>query len=126
MMSDELTNKLYEEFEWFRPWYRVECADGWFEVIYKLCKNIQNVLDKEVQKGQPLEDFTVVQVKEKFGGLRFYTHNSIAAIEDLIESAYDEVNEICEYCGDEGVLRKDLGWIRTLCNSCHAEAKKGN
>ncbi len=43
-----------------------ECGDGWYDLIYDLCEKINLLIgDKNIK-------VTAVQVKEKFGGLRFY------------------------------------------------------
>ena len=57
----------------------------------------------------------VVQVKEKFGGLRFYINNGSDAIYDRIEAAENESLKVCEVCGASGVLRGG-GWLKTLCD----------
>lgn len=44
----------------------LECGDGWFTLLNKACKAIQKTCDKYNI------EFTAEQVKEKFGGLRFY------------------------------------------------------
>ena len=63
----------------------------------------------------------VEQVKEKFGGLRYY-------IGPLDKCVYDEIDglitmaefvsfTICEECGNKGFPRK-RSWVRTLCKKC--------
>lgn len=48
-----------------------ECGDGWFKLIYDLCLDIEDLCrDRDVQ-------VIAVQVKEKFGGLRFYYHSQL-------------------------------------------------
>ena len=49
------------------------CGDGWYALIYKLCKDLVKI--------DPV--LVVVQVKEKFGGLRFYVGGT---------AKFDEVN----------------------------------
>lgn len=44
------------------------CGDGWYELIDKLCKDINNIIGNKPIK------VIALQVKEKFGGLRFYYH----------------------------------------------------
>ena len=86
------------------------CGDGWFDLIYNLCKNI---------KGIAAEEFMVVQIKEKFGGLRFYTVTANKEIFDLIQKAADDSYKICEKCGRPGILRiTKTHWYKTLCDSC--------
>jgi hypothetical protein len=42
--------------------------DGWFNVVWRLCEDLEPLV---ADAGQP---FQVLQVKEKFGGLRFCTN----------------------------------------------------
>jgi hypothetical protein len=63
----------------------------------------------------------IVQVKEKWGTLRFYTSGSPTWYDDLIDLYERESGSICEVCGDNGNQRDDLGWIRTLCDMHYLE-----
>ncbi len=58
------------------------------------------------------------QVKEKYGGLRFYMTCGTDEIFDLIEEAEALSYKTCEECGEPGEER-NTGWIRTLCDTCH-------
>jgi hypothetical protein len=87
-----------------------ECGDGWFDLLYELCTNIQ--------KANPPEEFEVVQVKEKYGTLRFYVSSFTDEIDDLISNAERKSGSICESCGGKGELR-GIGWIQTLCDKCN-------
>lgn len=60
-------------------------------------------------------DGEVDQVKEKFGGLRFYIGSGSNEIFDRIAQAENDSNRTCEVCGAPGVSRRG-GWIRTLCD----------
>lgn len=62
-------------------------------------------------------DGVVLQVKEKFGGLRFYIGSSSVEVFDRIQRAENDSFRICEDCGAEGRPR-NTGWIRTLCDAC--------
>lgn len=63
----------------------------------------------------------VVQVKEKFGGLRIYTDKSPKYIWDLIADIETKSYKTCEVCGKRGKPREG-GWIKTLCNE-HSEER---
>jgi hypothetical protein len=63
----------------------------------------------------------IVQVKEKFGGLRMYTGNTPEHIWDLIADIERKSYKTCEDCGKRGKLRAG-GWVRTLCDE-HAEER---
>jgi predicted HicB family RNase H-like nuclease len=58
------------------------------------------------------------QVKEKFGGLRFYMTSGTDEIYNLISEAEAKSRETCEECGKPGEERS-MPWIRTLCDSCY-------
>jgi hypothetical protein len=61
----------------------------------------------------------VLQVKQKFGGLRFYIPPSSEIIHDCISEASGESYTIWEECGAPGSLRED-GWFKTLCDAHNA------
>lgn len=67
-------------------------------------------------------DGNVTQVKEKFGGLRFYIGGGSDEVHDRIELACKESYRTCEECGEPGKPDHTRGWIRTLCPA-HMEAK---
>lgn len=56
------------------------------------------------------------QIKEKFGGLRFYCNDSWPIEQIHIE---DRSFAICEECGAPGKPRPG-GWTKTLCDACNA------
>jgi hypothetical protein len=62
----------------------------------------------------------VVQVKEKFGGLRFYVNGSTDEQYALIRFAESMSYKTCEVCGKRGKPNKG-GWIKTRCKE-HRDA----
>lgn len=65
-------------------------------------------------------DGSVYQVKEKFGGLRFYIGPESPKIASRIRQAEIESYKTCEHCGRKGKQR-DRPWIKTLCDRCDQE-----
>ncbi len=73
--------------------------------------------------------YSVVQVKEKFGGLRVYLryvpgmddNTGREQIRDAVWAAEEESYRTCEDCGKPGVKRESRRWIRTLCDTCAGE-----
>ena len=65
--------------------------------------------------------YNAIQVKEKFGGLRFYLSRGTDEMFDLTNEAESASYKVCEGCGAPGT-RRTGGWIRVLCDSC--ESKK--
>jgi len=58
------------------------------------------------------------QVKEKYGGLRFYMTCGNDEIYSLIQKAEELSYKTCEECGSPGEERGG-SWINTLCDNCH-------
>lgn len=69
----------------------------------------------------------VQQIKEKFGGLRFYYNGGDAHIRGMETMAEVWASRTCETCGNKGE-RRPGGWIRTLCNEHETkyQVSKGN
>lgn len=59
---------------------------------------------------------TVMQIKEKFGGLRFYADGGSDKLQDMITQAEADSFKTCEMCGKPGVLRISGSWLKTLCD----------
>lgn len=70
-------------------------------------------------------DYTVEQIKEKFGGLRYYVSMNLVPNHDeayrLIAEAEEKSETVCEFCGELGKPRSPngRGWIKTTCDACH-------
>jgi hypothetical protein len=90
-----------------------ECHEGWYPLIQELIEDL-------IKLGWNKQ---VTQVKEKFGGLRFYINDGSKEIHDRITEAETKSYSICEMCGEPGEIRRDIGWYRTLCDSHHIEIK---
>lgn len=90
-----------------------ECGGGWFSLIYKLCEELQKISDETGHQ------VVASQVKEKFGGLRFYLKTGATDEQhNLISEAEHESYETCEYCGSTVDVGQTEGWITTLCKEC--------
>lgn len=99
---------------------------GWWPIIESLCRHIQHHIDwKQEQKekygrGEGCQQVVVAQVKEKFGGLRFYYDGGNERIDGMVSMAEAWAAHVCETCGKPGKSRSG-GWIRTLCDEHEAE-----
>lgn len=130
----------------------ISTGDGWFDIIDQLCGNIQAHIDNVVTRREraiewnknvndpeyewkytitPREEREIpelvgqvvaLQIKEKFGTLRFYYRGGDDYIRGLEAMADSMSAVICEDCGKPGKLRTG-GWIRTLCDD-HAHEKE--
>jgi len=115
---------------------------GWYSLVDKLCSDIEALLG-----GEP-ERFEVTQIKEKYGGLRFYFsfegaedrfvdfHSSegietfvqqgdgpavMTRLRMLVSAASEHSTSICQDCGAPGTLANRQGWFSTLCERHSAE-----
>ena len=93
-----------------------EHGEGWFKLIDQLSADITALDEKNGSTT------IAVQVKEKFGGLRFYIQSGSDAIYDLIEEAEALSLKTCEQCGEPGELR-GVGWVSTMCDKCWAKTQ---
>jgi hypothetical protein len=127
------------------PWNGVDVPDGWYDIVDNLCAIIQNHIDgvarnrewtirwneNPVSPGQddirPVPELvpqvSVIQIKEKFGTLRFYYENHTDFVDGLVSMATAMTAITCETCGHPGRLRSmNRRWIRTLCDTHDAES----
>lgn len=121
-----------------------EHGDGWYNIIDLMCHRIQSHIDwsyeqikwaerwnrnvndpdyewtafvkrEERPVPEPVEQVVAIQVKEKFGGLRFYYNGG----DDYIRGVVDMVEEMsyrtCEVCGAPADIANDGGWHRARC-----------
>ena len=95
-------------------------GDGWFDILWRLCEDLEP-LAAEFERKSGCQ-FEILQVKEKFGGLRVYVNDANDAIRQRLEDAQQESLRTCEVCGQPG-KRCEAGWIRTLCDE-HARAQE--
>lgn len=83
----------------------VECGPGWkklYEPLIALCQK---------------EGVEILQIKEKFGTLRFYVGSASDEVHYAISVAEDLSAETCEQCGNKAKTIQ-RGWLRTLCKKC--------
>jgi hypothetical protein len=92
-----------------------ECGDGWYTLI--------DVISELLTTHNP--ETYAVQVKEKFGGLRFYHSNRDDYTSGIEMTAGTLSNYICEICGDPGFLNDNDGWWSTRCEE-HANEHLGS
>jgi len=142
-MKEELEKKLFEKYpEIFVQkdlpmsqtcmCWGIECGDGWYNIIDALCgrimgynRNLNWKIQRDIEDGKAKESDLIpviqaTQVKEKFGGLRFYTNSTDEYIYGLISMAEGMSARTCEHCGNPGKQNNE-GWIITLCDPCRKE-----
>lgn len=96
----------------------------WFKYnksIYKPLNKFEHTLKKE---NIPAPKVDIIQVKEKFGGLRFYIDGGDDSIYGMIDLAENMSYNTCETCGStKNVGQTTKGWISTICKDCLDKTK---
>lgn len=98
--------------------YLDDIPEGWRKAFGKqMCEEIREVLIK----GNYLYDYQVVQIKEKYGQLRWYDCGVPASIyrelQDIIYKYEDISERTCIRCG-RPATKISLGWISPFCDRC--------
>ena len=104
---------IIEDLEMIRKFTYGRVGKGWHSLL------------DEIFAALP-EEATVIQVKEKFGGLRFYVsvNESEEALE-VIRIAEAKSYRICEVCGKPGECKASNHWLQTLCPTHREEVDAG-
>lgn len=114
--------RLYQKKVW------VEFSRGWYPLILELSQQIDYLYNRWNLKYNNYP--YVVQMKEKFGGLRFYiafpedvsyANEDIEELTKIIDLYERKSYSVCEICSVEGENSMTNGWYNTLCRSCRDE-----
>lgn len=101
---------------------RAKFAEGWSNYIEVDEGWYQIVLDCDAELTALDPDYSILQIKEKFGGLRYYCVPSQMSDDDMrqrmeaVVSKYEEIAaKTCEATGLPGVRMRSIGgWYKTL------------
>lgn len=101
--------------------YGLECGAGWKDII--------NHTHEKLKYIDP--DYKIAQIKEKFGGLRYYFDTSFESyddirrqiMDDVVRAAEYEASRTCELCGtskpsDKVEIRIHKYWYFGYCQAC--------
>lgn len=114
-----MTISLYTSKTQLPPWYE-QVLPGWRGIL----EDLHGVLFALYP------EYEVLQVKEKFGGLRVYINHAnmddqtIERMESSIRFAESRAIKTCENCGTsapEGPRLprgREVGWYKTFCDMC--------
>lgn len=98
--------------------YLDDMPKGWRKAFGKhMCEEIRTVLIK----GNYLYEYRVVQIKEKYGALRWYDGGAPTSIyyelQDIIDK-YEELSARTCICCGRPATKISLGWISPFCDKC--------
>ncbi len=128
MTHQEFCEMLYAKYG--RMFYQtpyIECPDGWHEIIEGLTEELYSASLQFKEDG-----IKVSQIKEKFGGLRYYVDydlpdEQIVEVEQIIRKWEKFSYKICADCGsEENVVQSKKYWESTLCTDCLEKVKNGH
>ncbi len=100
--------------------FRARAFAAWNWIARKLHLPYKWFIHADIYEPGPKLQVVATQVKEKFGGLRFYHSGGDDEIRGMVRLAEVLSYRICEECGvmNELVTQNDGGWIRTTCPCC--------
>ena len=126
----------------------ISTDDGWYTIIDCLCDNMQYIIDEGIKtyhyypfgrfigglfsnaklvgrwKTEKVPQVEAIQVKEKFGGLRFYYTGGSERTSELIHFVESLSYRVCETCGSTKDVTQTTGWIYSICQECQDKAEK--
>ena len=132
MVTIEENKKLIEEFPFLLPRNRFfdnvpanydysyteldNMPEGWRKAFgIEMCKEIK----AELLKYDYLNDYRILEIKEKYGGLRWYSGHipSNSSIFDIIHKYETLSFKTCINCGRQAEYISE-GWISPYCKTC--------
>lgn len=102
-----------------------EMEPGWRKAFgIQMCEEIR----QDLIKHNFLNKYRIVQIKEKFGELRWYDEDIPigSKVWDIIEKYSDISTHTCYVCGAPGKIINDNGWLVTMCSDCYKKFKEKN
>lgn len=95
------------------------------EEYYGGWRNADEMMSEALDRGlrtvpEPVAQVVAIQIKEKFGTLRFYYSGGDDEISGMVRLAEAMSAVTCEDCGSPGEQHHG-GWIRTLCDQHEKE-----
>ena len=80
--------------------------------LTRIAEDIATAEYREVPEA--VQQVVAIQVKEKFGTLRFYYEGGDDVVAGMVRMAESMSEVTCEECGNSGT-QEGAGWIRTTC-----------
>jgi len=114
---DKFVQRLEEQFPkmFSEPYGEVAVGEGWWPIVESLCSQIQHHIDWRTKYGNIVPQVVVHQIKEKFGGLRFYYDGGDEQVRGMVSMAESWASNTCEICGVPST-KQTTGWIKNVCD----------
>ncbi len=96
-----------------------EVGSGWYKLLCEVSLKLEELIEAYIEENPDDPNRPkAVQVKEKFGTLRFYMDKSTEEMHKFILKGEEVSGHICEECGEPGTTKKAGTWMFTRCNYC--------
>jgi hypothetical protein len=110
-MKKNVFEKIKQNYPEIYPFdFVFECDTGWFDLISELSDKIQKHC-----KESGCKQVIAIQVKEKFGTLRYYFTGGDDKVNQLVDEYEERSISTCEITGGYGDLTINRGYYKTLC-----------
>lgn len=98
------------------------CGDGWFQILYRCFEMIEPHVARSAMRPSHISEKAseILEVQEKFGGLRIHANWTTTQIDAVISTAQRRSLRVCELCGKPGTLRRDMV-LRVRCRACEPQ-----
>jgi len=117
-VKNRWSGEIVEESDEYTEYDMMEVPSGW---KLTFIPDMIEEIDQLLKKANFVNDYTILQVKEKYGTLRWYDGGFPSAnyqeLQDIINK-YEEISaKTCATCGkfDDEVEFTDRGWVLPLC-----------
>lgn len=132
IIYDTKALKKYKFFKWLDkiiykptlPTYTKfdEIPEGWRNAFgLQMCEDIREALLNEGGK-ELLNSYQIMQIKEKFGTLRWYDLSAPKSVHDIIDKYEALSYHTCVNCG-KPATKISTGWICPYCDDCIGDKK---
>lgn len=106
-----------EEINYTTTWFD-DIPEGWAKAFgEQMCDELLEIL----KKADYVDEYQIIQIKEKFGMLRWYDNGVPDTVWDEYKAWLDKYeilsDKTCILCG-EPATHHTTGWIMPVCDSC--------
>lgn len=89
-----------------------EVGDGWEPIIREASKKLEAIIVAMPEEKR--KDYYAFQVKQKFGGLRFYLSTGTEEMYKVTGEVEAKSMKLCEECGEPGAIAGTT-WLTCYC-----------
>ena len=113
------TGKPIDDYDYEYIWLD-DMPDGWRNAFgLQMCEELKQALLEEGGE-KLLSEYKIIQIKEKFGYLRWYDSWTTNKVQDIVCKYEDLSARTCISCG-KPATKISHGWICPWCDNCASE-----